>query len=226
MKNYARQKQEKSPNLNQTLHAILRDVAPAQVAAMEILIFHIETSAGDKTPAGGAAFAEASAEISKCHQALRSLVAERLAPLDIALPVELSKHLSDLQSSLAELQRILDRCSTTQEDGVRGFQAVGDMRNLCAVRVSRGLAEFCAALGTHFLDLTEKGKADELDKTSNIAMEIGKIGRVINMVATNASIEAARAGDAGKGFTVIADEVKVLSSRVSSLSVSLTDRLH
>ncbi len=68
--------------------------------------------------------------------------------------------------------------------------------------------------------------ADGQSKTGEIAIEIGKIGRVINMVATNASIEAARAGDAGKGFTVIADEVKTLSSRVSSLSVSLTERLN
>ena len=57
-------------------------------------------------------------------------------------------------------------------------------------------------------------------------MAIGKIGRVIHMVATNASIEAARAGHADKGITVIADEVKILSFRVLSLSVSLTDGLH
>ena len=100
------------------------------------------------------------------------------------------------------------------------------MYDLCCTRVAKGIGGLSGQLSTFFLDLTEKDKADAQEKTSSIAMEIGKIGRVINMVATNASIEAARAGDAGKGFTVIADEVKTLSSRVSSLSVSLTDRLH
>lgn len=226
MKNHPRNTQDKAPNLNQTLHAILRDVAPAQAAAMEVLVFHVESQAEGKSGFGGAAFAEAAADLQTCQNALRNLVSERLTPIGAVLSAELVKDLGNLQSALAELLRILDRCSTTQEDGVRGFHAVGDMHDLCAVRIARATATFCAALASFFLEMTEKGKAEELDKTSTIAMEIGKIGRVINMVATNASIEAARAGDAGKGFTVIADEVKVLSSRVSSLSVSLTDRLN
>lgn len=226
MKNNLRKMQDKAPNLNQTLHTILRDVAPAQLAAMEILVFHLESQTGEKNSKAAASFTEASTVLLKSQQALRSLVSERLTPIDVALSAELGKELGNLQDALAELLRILDRCSTTQDDGIRGFHAAGNMHDLCAVRIARATANFCTALASFFLEITEKGKAEELDKTSTIAMEIGKIGRVINMVATNASIEAARAGDAGKGFTVIADEVKVLSSRVSSLSVSLTDRLN
>jgi methyl-accepting chemotaxis protein len=66
---------------------------------------------------------------------------------------------------------------------------------------------------------------DETHALKTMAGEVTSIAWQTNLLALNAAIEAARAGDAGRGFAIVAAEVRKLSMRSSSTGKHMEERV-
>ena len=143
---------------------------------------------------------------------------------------------SNVESTAHEIQNQSLKCHDIEDNTLNAKSQTGAMvlaSDKALSEVSQGM-EAMEKLHEHAKDVERENKEtvdsvvslnERTKAVQNIIATISGISTQTHLLALNASVEAARAGDAGKGFEVVAEEIRRLSEQTKAATENISDIL-
>ncbi|KIC10029.1 hypothetical protein RA19_12790 [Leisingera sp. ANG-M1] len=188
-------------------------IGPSRIAALSLLA--LVQDQADPAASGPKAVLDLSVQrITAAYNMLDGELNGLLADCGYSLPEPLAGKRQACLDALGPLHRAV---SQPQGGTLEQVRAIPGLAELCLYRLEPEISAFLKDMVQTLRDAQLQREEDrEQSMKATIASAEG-VGRNIKFISFNASIEAARIGEMGKGFAVIATEIRELSGKTQHL---------